>query len=227
MPNALAGPEHDPRKAIEMAISNFEVTCEAALACVHDLETARDLERDLDATVEGIRDWFRQRVRITAPGSAKAKELGPELTRQLLRISSEAKARAWHSLRVVSDAPATAGQAAPGRVSVETVETFVSATPFSDLPQEHSQHADMLKADSSPAEVHATSTKASPSGKPGRRRKPETDPIVARWHAEGEPDIRTHADNMFPNETGSRKRYDQVRGAIRREKERIRKKDRT
>jgi hypothetical protein len=76
-----------------------------------------------------------------------------------------------------------------------------------------------------PAEVHATPTKASPSGKPGRRRNPETDPIVARWHAEGEPDIRTHADNMFPNEKGSRKRYDQVRGAIRREKER-REKDR-
>jgi hypothetical protein len=106
---ALAGREHDPRKAIEMAISNFEVTCEAALGCVHNLETARDLERDLDAAVEGIRDWFRQWVRIAAAGSAKAKELGPELTRQLLKISSKAKARAWHSLRVVSDAhiPAT------------------------------------------------------------------------------------------------------------------------
>jgi hypothetical protein len=209
---APAGREYDPRKAMEMAISYFEVTCETHLRIVHDLETARALERDVDVEVEAIlawfRQWVRQRVRIAAPGSAKAKELGPELTRQLLRISSEAKARAWHSLRVVSDAPIPA-----------TPVPAPEADPPASAPLE-------FEARVIGAEVHATSTKGSPSGKPGRRRKPETDPIVARWHAEGEPDIRTLADNLFPNESGSRKRYDQVRGAVRREKER-RGKDRT
>jgi hypothetical protein len=100
----LAGREPDPRKAMEMAISNFEITRKAALHTVHDLETARNLERDLDAAVEGILEWFHQWAGIATPGSAKAKEVWEELNKQLHKISSDAKADAWRSLRAVPDA---------------------------------------------------------------------------------------------------------------------------
>ena len=57
----------------------------------------------------------------------------------------------------------------------------------------------------------------------GRRRKKETDEIVAQWYAKGEPDAPTLADQMFP-EAGEQRhsRIEQVRGAIRREKRRKR-----
>jgi hypothetical protein len=57
---------------------------------------------------------------------------------------------------------------------------------------------------------------------PGRPRNPETDQIVMEWHAKGEPDVPTFVEQRYPQATGEERqgRIDQVRGAIRREKER-------
>jgi hypothetical protein len=65
----------------------------------------------------------------------------------------------------------------------------------------------------------------SPSkGRRGRRPKPETDEITTDWHAKGEPDVPTFVEQRYPQATGEERqaRIDQVRGAIRREKERNR-----
>jgi hypothetical protein len=114
---SLTGVPPDPKRALDFALFQFSNWAIAELRIVKDVESALQAELDSDLLTIGIMDWFVQWLRTSCPHDEEtAKALCTQLNLKLLKMSNEAAAEMWRSVREQEtpvDAPPPAAPASP------------------------------------------------------------------------------------------------------------------